>query len=177
MSLAKITELQDLKDEAEKIINVRAAKFQAHRAAALVNVLSQMKAYLAGQGFSIVDGTGPNRGFTASYKGLEIKAKASKDDEEYFGSDYLINLTSGSIKAELDISVGRGEPVSQPISKDIDAQIEDYKSRFLPELRTRENEPFNQLHTLKFKLGVTNFQSILIKDGAEAIDKFSQYLA
>lgn len=177
MSLAKITELQDLKGEANQLINAWLENFNGHKANALTDALDEMKNHLANQGFIVSDIATPNRGFAANYKGLEIKAKASRDDEQYFGMDYCIELVSGAVKAEVDLSAGRNQSITAPTAQDTDSLIKDYRERYIPALKLRQDEAFNNNHTLRLRRNIPTVQPVALKNGAEAIDKFSELLA
>lgn len=176
MSLAKAKDLQDLKAEAKEINDEKNSRFMVHRAKALTTFLDQMKAHLLSQGFSAADHIGPNRGFTARYKGLELKATASKDDEHFIGADYSVDLESGKKKAQVMLSVGRNEGVKAPVQGDLDKQLQDYKERYLPEIKALINESFNDNHKIYFSIPNTKVHRVVIANGVEAIDLFSSHL-
>jgi hypothetical protein len=175
MSLNKLTELQDVKDIEKALIDERVAKFKLHRSQSLINLLNEMKAHLMSQGFEIELHSGPSRGFTANYKGLLINVLSSKDDEQFFGADYAIDLTSGKVKGQVTLSVGRNDGVEPPSKGDVDKQIDDYKSRYIPALREKANEPFNLNHRIELKMPDAS-PKVALKNGAEAIDRFSEKL-
>lgn len=177
MSLQKITKLQDLKDQAKAINDVIETAFGVHRANANKAVLIEMRKHLESNGFSATLSQGKNRGFKASYKGLNISAESSSDEEMYFGADYVIKLTSGTKSAEVSLSIGRIAYPDEPKGTDLDILINEYESEYLPALENASKQPQNNNNVLTYKVinsGLTTNKTIA--NGKDAIEEFTSLL-
>lgn len=176
MSIKKLTELQDLKAKEQEILNVINTKFEQHRKATHRNIISEMRKYLEDNGFN-TKYRDDNRSFDADYKGIKISATSSKDDESYFGADYVIVLVSGNKKAEISISVGRVAYPDQPHYDDFDALITDYKNNYLPALQKAAEHPVNDTHKLVFKnLSQKQVTNKIVSNASEAVEDFCSLL-
>lgn len=139
MSLGEAKKLEDLKEHANKINDAFYANVGTMRIKAVETVLNDMADYLSQQGFEVKSKQPQARGFTATYKEITISAESSKDDESFFGADYVINVTKGKAKTQFSLSLKRGTSVNPPIGHgSLSQQISDYETRYIPQLEARD---------------------------------------
>jgi len=136
MSLLEAKKLEDLKEQASKLYQAYYKNIDAQRLRAINTALKEMTDYLEIQGFNIALKNQPNRGFVASYKDILIEAESSRDDERFFGADYLIKFkVNKKSETQVSLSVKRGNQVDHPHSHgSVSDQIKDYEKRYIPAL-------------------------------------------
>lgn len=177
MSLQKLKELEDLKYQATEILTKMNVAFSNHRANTNNNLLTEMRKHLESQGFTTTIKDSNNRGFVATYKSLKITVESSRDDESYFQSDYVIKLTSGSKTADLELIVSSVAVPNAPENGDVDTLINDYKTKYLPELESASKVSLDNNYQLSLRVtntGMSNKKNII--DGRHAIEEFCALL-
>ncbi|WP_421505742.1 hypothetical protein [Erwinia rhapontici] len=172
MSLEKAKKLEDLKEEVNSIFSARNKLIESQRPKAIVSALKEMTDYLSSQEFNVTINNGLQRGFIATYKDIKITASASKDEETFFGADYVIDIVSGLKKRQVLLNVKRGARVNPPLGGNIDQQIADYQNRYIPAVKELDVEELNGSYILSMvEEGRGTKKEITVANGQAVIEK------
>ncbi|EOV9557457.1 hypothetical protein ACN5LW_002513 [Cronobacter turicensis] len=175
MSIEKAKKLEDLKSEANKVLEEKSQIVRSQRPVAIVNLLKEMASYFESNKFSIEYYQGKERGFTASYGSISIVISASGDEEEFLGRDYEVELTGQEKSARVSLRLNRGDTIHPPLDGNIDRIIHDYETRYLPAIKAQDLSRLDGSYSLSFHAtGLKN--PIHISNGKEALDSFFELL-
>lgn len=171
MSLQNAKKLEDLKKQAESILEKRYEIIRAQRPKAVETALKQMADYLKSQDFEVTYRQGSERGFVAKYNDIQVTAKATKDDDQLMGADYAIELSRGKKTKVIQLSVERGTRVDPVHTTNTEQKIAEYENRYIPSLEALSDGELDGSYKLFIYSDNKPGKRIQeLADGKEAID-------